>query len=147
MRAALRLMSGRRPEGGATGDSDGADAAKPPVPRCFYSFNKVVTGMSKQRPLSATVRARQQQTRKTLWHFPLTKTNFLYFGVALGVILLGFALMATGISSPEETTTEKWGSPLAIGVAPALLVIGFCVLVPFAIMKRDRSTETTDTAS
>lgn len=96
--------------------------------------------MSKQRPLSATARARQQQTKGPQWYFPLNKTNFLYFGIALGVILLGFALMATGISSPSSTTPEKWGSPLVIGVAPLLLVIGFCVLVPYAIMKRDKGT-------
>jgi fatty acid desaturase len=96
--------------------------------------------MSKQRPLSATARTRQQQSRGPQWYFPLTRTNFLYFGIAMGVILLGFALMATGMSSPESTTPEKWGSPIVIGIAPVLLVVGFCVLLPYAIMKRDKNT-------
>ncbi len=97
--------------------------------------------MAKQRTFIATARARQQ-SRGPQWNFPLSKTNFVYFGIAMAVILIGFALMATGMSSHEATTPEKWGNPMALTISPILLVIGFCVLVPYAIMKRDK-TETT----
>lgn len=94
--------------------------------------------MAKQRTFTVSARARQQ-AKGPQWNFPLSKTNFIYFGIALAVIVVGFALMATGMSSPEATTPEKWGNPMALAVGPVLLVIGFCILVPFAIMKRDRS--------
>jgi hypothetical protein len=44
---------------------------------------------------------------------------WLWWAVAIGVILLGFADLARG----GET------------IAPILLVIGYCVLVPVAILK------------
>ena len=94
--------------------------------------------MAKQRTFTATARARQQ-AKGPQWQFPFSKSNFIYFGIALAVIIIGFALMATGMSSPETTTPEKWGNPMALTIGPILLVVGFCVLVPYAIMKRDRT--------
>ena len=44
---------------------------------------------------------------------------FLWWGIAIAVLLLGFADLARG----GET------------IAPILLVIGYCVLVPVAILK------------
>lgn len=44
---------------------------------------------------------------------------FLWWGIAIAVLLLGFADLARG----GET------------IAPILLVIGYCVLVPIAILK------------
>ncbi len=94
--------------------------------------------MAKQRTFTATARARQQ-SKGPQWNFPLSRTNFIYFGIAMAVILIGFALMATGMSNPEATTPEKWGNPMALAIGPILLVVGFCVLVPYAIMKRERT--------
>ncbi len=50
-----------------------------------------------------------------------TKNNrtWLWWGLAIGALLLGFADLARG----GET------------IAPILLVIGYCVLVPMAILK------------
>ena len=45
--------------------------------------------------------------------------SLMWWGIALGVIALGFADLARG----GET------------IAPILLVIGYCVLVPMAILK------------
>jgi hypothetical protein len=54
------------------------------------------------------------QTNQTPRSRPL-----LYWGLALGTIVLGFADLARG----GET------------IAPILLVIGYCVLIPIAILK------------
>jgi hypothetical protein len=49
-----------------------------------------------------------------------TKTKtWLWWGIALGTLILGFADLARG----GET------------IAPILLVVGYCVLVPIAILK------------
>jgi hypothetical protein len=49
-----------------------------------------------------------------------TKTKtWLWWGLALGTLILGFADLARG----GET------------IAPILLVVGYCVLVPIAILK------------
>jgi hypothetical protein len=47
------------------------------------------------------------------------RRSMLWWGIALGVIALGFADLARG----GET------------IAPILLVVGYCVLVPMAILK------------
>jgi uncharacterized membrane protein len=75
------------------------------------------------------------------WSMPFGKTNFIYFGIALGVVLLGYALMATGITSDPQKYLETWANPVAIVVAPTVLVIAYCVLIPLAIMKRETHAE------
>ena len=70
---------------------------------------------------------------------PFDRTNLMIFGAALLVIVIGFGFMSTGMT--EEVMHEGiWNSPLAIGVAPVVLVIGYCVIVPLAIMFRPKQT-------
>lgn len=81
------------------------------------------------------------------WKFPLNKKNFLWIGIALGVILLGYGLMATGISEEPATIQGKWNNPMAVVVAPLLLVIGYCGLIPYALLKRfDKAPEQVNVA-
>jgi hypothetical protein len=93
--------------------------------------------MSKKKAVSST--RKQQRSTGVQWNFPLTKNNFLYFGGALGVIVIGYLLMATGITSDPQKYLETWANSMAIVVAPTLLVIAYCVLIPLAIMKREKS--------
>lgn len=55
-------------------------------------------------------------------HLPLETANLVLFGVALAVIILGYVVLAQG----------------SITLAPILLVLGYCVLVPVAIVYRPR---------
>lgn len=97
--------------------------------------------MSKKKAVSTT--RKQQRSTGVQWNFPLTKNNFLYFGGALGVIILGYILMATGITSDPQKYLETWANSMAIVVAPTLLVLAYCVLIPLAIMKREKSPANT----
>lgn len=64
------------------------------------------------------------------WSF--TRTNYLIFGIGLLTIVLGYILMATG-----ETTSIQ-----SVKVAPVVLVIGYCVIIPIAILyKSDKSRD------
>jgi hypothetical protein len=51
-------------------------------------------------------------------HWPFGKKNYIWFGVALAVMIVGFVLLGSG----------------DITMAPLLLVIAYCVLVPIAIL-------------
>jgi hypothetical protein len=51
----------------------------------------------------------------------LTRKNWTLFGVALGVIVAGYIALALG----------------SITLAPLLLVAGYCVLIPWAILARE----------
>ena len=55
--------------------------------------------------------------------WPFGRKNYVLFGIALAVIALGFLLL-----SQNDIT-----------FAPILLVVGYCVLVPWAIIAKDRA--------
>lgn len=65
--------------------------------------------------------------KKSSWTHPWSKRQFLTVGAGLGVIIIGYLLLATGLGS-------NWDNPLAISVAPVVLVIGYCVVIPVGIM-------------
>jgi hypothetical protein len=70
--------------------------------------------------------------------FPLEKANFLIIGLGVVVIIAGYiALSGNTVDGFAQMT-----------VAPILLVIGYCVLIPVGIMYRKKEkaplpTETT----
>jgi len=75
------------------------------------------------------------------WEFPLEKNNLIIIGIGLAVILLGYMLMATGISDEPATVDGKWNNPMAVTIAPILLVIGYTVIIPYGIIKRFKKVE------
>lgn len=77
------------------------------------------------------------QTKETVskWSFPFEKQNFIYAGIGLLVILVGYLLMSTGVTEEPAVPDGKWNNPFAVVVAPILLVIGYCVIIPYALMK------------
>lgn len=58
-------------------------------------------------------------------HWPFGKRNYIMFAFALAVTILGFVFLGAG----------------DITIAPILLVVGFCVLFPIAIIIRDKSAD------
>lgn len=48
-------------------------------------------------------------------------------GIGVAVIVVGFVLLSMGMN--------EWDNPLSVSVAPVVLVIGYCVIVPLAIMR------------
>lgn len=94
----------------------------------------------KTTPL-ASKRTKSSMSSGFHWSMPLGKTNFMYFGIAFAVLIIGYALMATGITSDPQKYLETWANPVAIVVAPTVLVLAYCVLIPLAIMKRERQAE------
>ncbi len=71
--------------------------------------------------------SKRKQVRET--HLPLGKQNFMILGVGLLVILAGYLTMLTG-------SVEGF---LPLVVAPILLVVGYCVLIPIGILYRHSS--------
>lgn len=70
------------------------------------------------------------EAQKKSW--PFGRKNYIWFVASLVVIALGFILLSTG-----DTT-----------LAPVLLVVGYCVLLPISILVRSKaepgSAETDD---
>ncbi|MDZ4723324.1 MAG: hypothetical protein SGI97_05410 [candidate division Zixibacteria bacterium] len=65
--------------------------------------------------------------RTIIW--PFGKKNYIFFAIALVVIIAGFVTLSQG----------------SMTLAPFLLVVGYCVLVPIAIMIKDRPSDRTST--
>ncbi len=74
------------------------------------------------------------------WKHPFSTMNFLFIGLGLLTIIAGYYLMSSGISSdPADHTT--WMNPTAVDISPIVLVIGYCVIIPFAIMYKQNVEE------
>ena len=80
-----------------------------------------------ENPVAKAIRAKESR-RKSFKDdiLPLSKQNFVFIGIGLAVILGGYAAMLEG-------SVEGF---LPLVVAPILLVLGYCVLIPFGIMYR-----------
>lgn len=58
---------------------------------------------------------------RTLEKWPFGKKNYIWFGIALATMVIGYVLLSQG----------------SITLAPLLLVIAYCVLMPVAILVKD----------
>ena len=65
------------------------------------------------------------QDNKTLFHsWSFGKINYLLFGIGLIVIIIGYLIMTTG-------ETESYQS---VKLSPIILILGYCVFIPAAIL-------------
>jgi len=99
---------------------------------------------SKIKGKSRVVR-KGKTTEKKSWEFPLGRKNLQILGLGIIIILVGFALMATGITEEAAVPDGTWNNPLAVSVAPILLLIGYCVVIPYGILKYFRGNESDTT--
>ncbi len=70
------------------------------------------------------------------WEFPLKRQNVLWISIGIGAVVLGYILMATGITQDPALPSAKWNNPFAVQIAPVLMVIGYCVLIPYGLLKQ-----------
>jgi hypothetical protein len=88
----------------------------------------------------AKTKSRLLQSRNTVsWKSPWGKQHYTYLGGAVVVIIVGFLLLAKGMYS-------SWDDPLSVDVAPVVLVVGYCILVPLAIMRKNSRNSSSDQA-
>ncbi|MCL2040148.1 MAG: DUF3098 domain-containing protein [Bacteroidetes bacterium] len=69
------------------------------------------------------------------WNFPYNKTDLIWLLVGIGVVVLGYVLMATGITEEPAIPEGVWNNHLAVNVAPVVLFIGYLVIIPLALFK------------
>ncbi|MBI4428256.1 MAG: hypothetical protein HY562_03975 [Ignavibacteriales bacterium] len=61
-------------------------------------------------------------------HLPFTKVNYQILAVGLIVIALGYYALSQ----------EPWDGTMPLVVAPILLVLGYCVIIPVGILYRKK---------
>jgi hypothetical protein len=75
------------------------------------------------------------------WDIPLGRTNLLILAAGIAVLILGYVLMSTGIADDPLKNQGVWNNAMAVTVAPILLGLGYCVIIPFALLYRKKGTE------
>ncbi|MDE3058107.1 MAG: hypothetical protein KGJ59_09145, partial [Bacteroidota bacterium] len=58
--------------------------------------------------------------------FPLGPTNYKILAAGIAVIIAGYILLGT----------DPWNGFLALTLAPIVLIIGYCIIIPVGIMYR-----------
>jgi hypothetical protein len=69
---------------------------------------------------------KKQNEKKRKQSIPLSKVNYAIFGIGILVLVLGY------ISLSQGPVNSFW----SLTLAPILLVIGYCVIIPVAILYR-----------
>ncbi len=67
--------------------------------------------------------------QKREFSFPLEKENFMIIGVGIAMLLIGYFLMSQNSVDGFMPTV----------VSPLLLIAGYCVVIPYGIMKKPKS--------
>ncbi len=91
--------------------------------------------------MAKAIRKQQRKKAGKVDHLPLGRENFIILGIGLAVIIVGYLAMLEG-------SVEGF---LPLVVAPILLVIGYCLIIPFGILyrkgwfvRKSRAPESTD---
>lgn len=70
-----------------------------------------------------------KQKQKREFSFPLEKENFMILGLGVALLIVGYILMS-------QNSVDGF---LPTVVSPILLVLGYCVVIPYGIMKKPKS--------
>jgi hypothetical protein len=76
----------------------------------------------------AKAQAKAAEPKTPKFQVPFTRKNYIAFAVGLAVLLLGYVFLA---QPPADGFLSRT-------LAPILLVLGYCVIFPYAIMARQK---------
>jgi len=83
---------------------------------------------SKQQSVQA-LKSKKQRKEMSHLHFAMTSKNYIFIGIGIALIILGYIFMSENSVSGFLPTT----------VAPILLILGYCVVVPLGILYNDKT--------
>mgnify|MGYP001328589126 FL=1 len=82
------------------------------------------------QPKAKSKKLQSSKTKqKREFSFPLEKENFMIIGVGIAMLLIGYFLMSQNSVDGFMPTV----------VSPLLLIAGYCVVIPYGIMKKPKS--------
>lgn len=80
----------------------------------------------KARPPASGRPASGGKVKAEKYELPFTKKNYLWLGIGILIIVIGYIALGSG----------------SITLAPILLVLGYCVIIPIAILLNGRKSKT-----
>lgn len=78
---------------------------------------------------------KKNSPKGVVWKFPYNKTDMTWLLIGVGVVAIGFILMATGISDKPSLENGTWNNFFAVDLAPLVLFLGYAVIIPLALFK------------
>ena len=84
---------------------------------------------------NAAKKKKTNTAKKAEWNFPLVKKDYIWLLIGVGIVILGYILLATGITEDPAVPGGRWMNFWAVDVAPIVLVIGYLVVIPLALMQ------------
>lgn len=77
---------------------------------------------------------------------PLGKINLVGILVGIGLIVIGYLLMGTAIVPDDQVANNDgiWNNSSSVTFAPILLVIGYCIVIPIALLYRPKKNAEPD---
>jgi len=88
--------------------------------------------MAKKTKTRKDKQKRKYQAKKKL---PFTRKNYQIFGIGIITIIIGYIFLSIG----------PWDSFFSLTLAPIILIIGYLVLIPWAILHREKETKQPET--
>jgi hypothetical protein len=82
-----------------------------------------------------SLKSKKHKKDQSHLHFAMTSKNYLIMGIGIALIVLGYFFMS-------ENSVDGF---LPTTVAPVLLIIGYCVIVPMGILYKDKNINATET--
>jgi len=90
---------------------------------------RTISAKTKQKGQAKTSDQSKPDKKAHRFQVPFTKKNYLAFGVGLLFVILGYIFLA---QPPADGF-------MSLTLAPILLVFGYCVVFPYAILAREKT--------
>lgn len=78
-----------------------------------------------------SLRSKKHKREQSHLHFAMTSKNYIIIGCGIALIILGYIFMS-------ENSVDGF---LPTVVAPILLIVGYCVIVPIGILYNDNTVK------
>ena len=89
-----------------------------------------IEGASKEMNMARVVPKSTAKRKSVSVPLPFTKRNYQILGLGLLLIVAGYFALSQ----------QPWDGTMPLVVAPILLVLGYCVVIPFGILYREKSS-------
>ncbi len=96
------------------------------------------TAGASKRNAGVRRRVREEYGSNVTFGIPLRRENLIGIAAGILIIILGYVLMATAITDNVAANDGIWNNFNAVTLAPILLTIGYCIVIPLALLYRPK---------
>ena len=87
--------------------------------------------------MAKVVKKKKNQKSEPKFGVSFTKENYIFLGIGVLILIIGFLLMSQG----------PWDNPVSLTISPIVLLVAYLVIFPISILYRRKSKVTEDDSS